>query len=140
MSDSPFISLERFPYDAPEWHIQIGASNGYFSGFQDFYTYSQDLEVLGTKLCQFPQNLQDEVVLEVGERSAKCSCFVLVRAFLYDSVGHAAIEFAVDNNRKLLNHAQTNFFIRTEVAAINKLGQQLLSWLVSNDSQFLWLA
>lgn len=139
MLDSAFVSLERLPYDGSEWHIKMSASNGYFSGVQNFYTYSEDLEILGTKFCRFGQNLQDEVLLRLGERSDKYAFFLLVRAFLSDSVGHAAIEFAVDNNQNSPNHAQARFFIHTEVAAINNLGQQIRAWVVSSNSLLLWL-
>lgn len=139
MSSSSFISFQRLPYE-PEWHVEITASNGYFSGVQDFYTHPEDLKILGTKFRDFPQNLHDEVILRLGEKSDKYAYFLLVRAFLYNSVGHAAIEFAADNNLKPPHQAQTNFFILTEVAAINQLGQQLLNWIVANDSKLLWLA
>lgn len=91
MSSSSSILLQRLPYE-PEWHVEITASNGYFSGVQDFYTHREDLEILGTKFCNFPQDLHDEVILRLGEKSDKYAYFLLVRAFLYNSVGHAAIE------------------------------------------------
>ena len=137
--NTSFISLERFPYDDSAWHIEIGASNGSFSGAQDFYTYPEDLETLGSDLCKFPASIQDEVRFELGDQAGKWAYFVLIRAFLFDSVGHAAIEFAVSNNSTPPNHAQTSFFIHSEVAAINYLGQQLRSWVISHDAPLVWL-
>lgn len=133
-----FIAFKRFPYDGLEWHIEISASNGYFSGVQDFYTYPEDLNIFGSNLYKFPQNIKDEVRFELGEQTDKYAYFVLIRAFLYNSVGHAAIEFAVDNNAKSPNHAQTSFFIHTEVNAINNLGQQLQSWVIFYDAPLIW--
>jgi hypothetical protein len=134
-----FISLKRFPYDSLEWHVEISASNGYFSGVQDFYTHPEDLNTLSSNLSKFPQNIQDEVRFELGERTNKWAYFVLIRAFLYNSVGHAAIQFAVDNNAKSPNNAQTSFFIHTEVNGINNFGQQLRTWVISNDTPLIWL-
>ena len=133
-----FISLKRLPYNDLAWHVEISASNGYFSGVQDFYTYPENLDVLGADFYKFPQSIQDEVRFELGDRTGKWAHFVLVRAFIFDSVGHAAIEFAVDNNATSPNHAQTSFFIRTEVAAINNLGQQLRAWVVAHDAPLIW--
>jgi len=137
MTDT-FISLERFPYDDSAWHVEVRASNGYFSGIRDFYTYPEELDALGSSFCKFLQDIQDEVRFELGERAEKSAYFVLVRAFLFDSVGHAAIEFAVDNNATPPNHAQASFSIRTEVAAINNLGQQLRAWIISHDAPLIW--
>ena len=134
-----FILLKRLLYDDSAWHVEISASNGYFSGVQDFYTYPEDLDALGVGFYKFPQSIQDEVQFELGDRTGKWAHFVLVRAFLFDSVGHAAIEFAVDNNATPPNHAQTSFFIRTEVSAINNLGQQIRSWIVAYDVPLIWL-
>jgi hypothetical protein len=134
-----FISLERFPYDNSVWHVEIGASNGSFSGKQDFYTYPEDLETLGSDLCKFPKSAQDEVRFELGDRTGKWAYFILIRAFLFDSVGHAAIEFSTGNNSTPPNHSQASFFIRSEVASINHLGQQLRTWIISHDSPLIWL-
>ncbi|MBE9159588.1 hypothetical protein IQ265_22535 [Nodosilinea sp. LEGE 06152] len=133
-----FISLKRLLYDDLAWRVEISASNGYFSGVQDFYTYPENLDALGADFYKFPQSIQDEVRFELGDRTGKWAYFVLVRAFLFDSVGHAAIEFAVDNNAMSIDHAQTSFFIRTEVAAINNLGQQLRAWVVAPDKPLTW--
>ncbi|NJL02497.1 MAG: hypothetical protein HC910_18795 [Spirulinaceae cyanobacterium SM2_1_0] len=75
----------------------------------------------------------------MGDRAGKWAYYVLIRAFLYNSVGHAAIEFAVDNHAKSPNHAQADFFIRTEVAAINNLGQQLQSWVATPEAPLIWV-
>jgi hypothetical protein len=136
---STFLSLERLSYDDSAWYVEISASNGYFSGVQDFYTYPEDLNTLSHGFCKFPRNIQDEVRLELGDRAGNWAYFLLVRAFLFDSVGHAALEFAADNMAPPPAHAQANFFIRTEVAAINYLGQQLRSWVISNDEPLIWL-
>ncbi|MBM0744339.1 hypothetical protein JOY44_22455 [Phormidium sp. CLA17] len=133
-----FISLKRLLYDDSAWRVEISASNGYFSGVQDFYTEPEDLDALGADFYKFPHSIQDEVRLELGDRTGKWAYFVLVRAFLFDSVGHAAIEFAVDNNATSLDHAQTSFFIRTEVSAINNLGQQLQAWVIAHDAPLIW--
>ena len=137
--DTSFVSFTRFPYDALEWHVQIEASNGGFSGVQDFYTYPQDLEALGLGFCKFPQNVKDEVRFKLGNRTGNWAYFILVRAFLYDSVGHAAIELAISNNAIPPYLAQTNFFICTEVASINNFGKQLIEWSILPKNNLLWI-
>ena len=137
--NTSFISFERFSYDSSEWHVQINASNGSFSGVQDFYTYPEDLEALGLGFCKFPQNIQDEVRFELGNRTGNWAYFILVRAFLYDSVGHAAIEFSISNNAIPPYLAQTNFFICTEVASINNLAKKLMEWILFPQNKLLWI-
>ncbi|MEO0536567.1 MAG: hypothetical protein AAF215_22150 [Cyanobacteria bacterium P01_A01_bin.123] len=137
MTDT-YISLQRFPYDDSAWHVELKASNGLFSGTQDFYTYPKELNAFGVNLCRFPKNIQDEARFEVGDRAGNWAYFILIRVFLFDAVGHAAIEFAVDNHQTSPNRAQTSFFIKTEVAAINNFGQQLQSWVISHDVPLTW--
>jgi hypothetical protein len=84
--------------------------------------------------------MKTSFVVELGGKSGKWAHFVLIRAFLFDSVGHAAIEFAVSNNSTPPYSAQTSFFIRSEVASINYLGQQLRAWVISHDSPLIWFS
>jgi hypothetical protein len=133
-----FISLKRLSYDDSAWRVEISASNGCFSGQQEFYIYSENLDTLSSRFCQFPQNVEEEARFELGERTVKWAYYVLIRAFLYNLVGHSAIEVTFDNNAESPNHAQAHFFIHCEVSAINKLGKQLQAWVISPDIPLIW--
>jgi hypothetical protein len=57
-----------------------------------------------------------------------------LRAFLYDSVGHDAIEFAADNHRAVPWQGQARLFIQCEAATINRLGDDLEAWTRHPDA------
>lgn len=137
MADA-FISFQRLPYDDSAWCVRVSASNGSFSGMQDFYTCPEELDALGQHLCKFPQTVEDEARFELGSLTGNSAYFVLIRAFLFDAIGHAAMQFSVSNNAASPYTAQTNFYIRTEVAAINTCGQSLRSWIIDSNRILLW--
>ena len=134
-----YMSFERFLCDEAYWHVQVSASNGCFAGTQDFYVEPETLRKLGADFCEFPTSIKNEVCFQLGDRIGNWAHFVLVRAFLFDSVGHSAIEFSVDNNSTPPHSAQATFFIYAEVASINRLGQQLQEWGIAPVEPLIWL-
>jgi hypothetical protein len=118
------ITLTRLPYDDSAWHVEVCASGGTYSAAQEFYVY--------------PTDIGDEVRYEIGGRTENWAHYLLLRAFIYDSVGHAALEFAADNRCGVPGHAQARFFICCEVAALNRLGKQLQTWTLDSDEPLNW--
>lgn len=134
-----YISFEQFSCDETDWHVQISASNDGFCGTQDFYIEPETLGKLGADFCEFPTSIKDEVCFQLGDRAGNWAYFVLVRAFLVDSVGHSAIEFSVGNHSTPPYNAQATFSIYAEVASINRLGQQLQKWVIAPDEPLIWV-
>lgn len=132
------ITLTRLPYDDSAWHVEVCASGGTYSAAQEFYVYPTDLAEFGQRLTAFPQRIGDEVRYEIGGRTENWAHYLLLRAFIYDSVGHAALEFAADNRCGVPGHAQARFFFCCEVAALNRLGKQLQAWTLDSDEPLNW--
>jgi hypothetical protein len=92
MNNESFIQLERLLYDEDDvWHVVLTASNGSTTASQEVYLDKQQVEDYATALLDFPRSRDDAVELEIGRLESKWAHYVLVRAFLVDSVGHSAI-------------------------------------------------
>ncbi len=136
--DELAISITRLPYDDSAWRVVIRACNGHFAGDQEFYIYAMELGEFGRRLAVFPSGPDDEACLVQGSRDGNWAYYLLLRAFLIDRAGHAALEFAFDNRQPTPDHAQASFFIPCEVAAINRLGQGLGAWLGNSRMSLSW--
>ena len=132
------IEFHRFPYDDSAWHVELRAHNHAFSAAQEFYTHAEDLRVLGVQFADFTGEFGTEVRFELGDRTGKFAHYILLRAFSYDSVGHAALEFAGGNCGQPPYRAEASFSIFCDVAGINRLGEQLRLWAEHPIEPLLW--
>jgi hypothetical protein len=132
---TPALSLVRWPYDDSAWRVDIQATNGAFAGALEFDTDPEALADFGRRLSAFPVGPEDEVRFSLGSTEGNWAYFLSLRAFLCDRAGHAALEFAADNN----DDARVHFVIPCEPAALRRLGQQLLLWLRHSDEPLHWL-
>jgi hypothetical protein len=132
------ICLTRMPYDDSAWCIVIRASSGEFAGSLEFYTNPEVLREFADRLAKFPSGPGDEARFALGSRDGNWAYYLLLRAFLMDRAGHAALEFAVDNRGAPPDHADASFFIPCDVEAIKGLGRQLRSWLDRSDESLTW--
>jgi hypothetical protein len=138
MQKNAFVLFRDLPYDEPELHIELRASNGSTSATQDFYCYSEDLETFGRELSSFPTSTTSEARLEAGNRDPGWAHFVLVRAFVYDRVGHSALEIDVESHSEDPYGQSARFHILCEPASLNKLGAQLLAWCRDRQQALEW--
>ena len=134
----PHIRLEWRPYEEFIWDISLAATNGSFSGAQVFYADPQDLARFGRELASFPSQAYRETRFELGSPEGNWAYFVLIRAYLYNPVGHAAIEISIDNREPDERAAKTTFQILCEVAGLNRLGDGLLQWVTNPREPFIW--
>ena len=136
--EKPTISLTRLPYDDSAWRIVVQACNGAFAGELEFYTDAEDLGEFAGQLASFPSGPDVEARFVLGSRDGNWAYYLLLRAFLMDRAGHAALEFAADNRAAPPSHAQASFFIPCEVEAIKRLGRQIITWLDASDESLSW--
>ena len=118
--------------------MDLRATNGRFAAAQDFYVDSYALTEFASGLTSFPTSIEGEVRLELGVPSGDWAYYILLRAFLYDRTGHAALGVVVDNHMKNPFGQQSSFQILCEVAAINRLGVELGEWAKDPTSCFVW--
>jgi len=133
------ISIHRFPYDDPAWHVQLHAFNGGIATTIDFYTQREDLESFASALGSFSGCIHDDVSFEIGSDRGRWAYHIHLRAYAFDSVGHSALEVLTDNRTQPPGYARVHFSIRCEVASLNRLGKELGEWLKhSEEEPFLW--
>lgn len=117
-------------------HLSISVTTELYKTSLDDYTSMDCFKVFGQKLLNFPKN-STEPALEWGdwdsERNLNC---LLLRAYLYDTLGHAGLEVKMRRNGKPIIAAQTHFSIATEVASINAFGKALTEWVESGGTAF----
>ena len=134
----PHLTFEWYPYEEFIWEIHFSASNGSFAANQRFYADTESLALFGKELTSFPTQPSREARFELGSLQENWAYYVLMRAYLYDRVGHAAIEIAVDNREHGERAARANFHIHCEVAAINRLGKAIQTWVANPTEGFVW--
>ena len=97
------------------------ANSGAFSGYTEVSFDEGELRSIGSRLREFPAvGLQSQVLWELGSDSSR------LRFFIRDAIGHAAIEAALVYG--VGNAESAKMLIPVEVAAVNRLGERLLTW------------
>jgi hypothetical protein len=132
----PWIEFRKWQYEEDILHFEVEASDGKFSGAQEFYLDKEQLVDLGSRLRAFPRDAHDEVVLELGEPVGRWAYWVRLRFWVCDAVGHAALTVDLANNLKPPHGRTIGFTIQAEVASLNCLGERIASWVVSDEPSF----
>lgn len=109
--------------------VELSASNDIITAQQDFYAYPDNIKEFAKFLQNFPRSINDEAKFESGSEEQGYYNYLLIRAFVYDMVGHSAFEIKMDNHEKAPEYALTHFHIKCEAAMINEIGRQLSSWI-----------
>jgi hypothetical protein len=123
------LTLQRLSDSAEgTMQLQLSVETGKRALSQEFYTYAEDLREFGAKLEGFPTSLKHAVVFECGANDPKVYCWVRLRAYVYDHVGHSALEVLVQNNCEPPLQASAVFSVKLEAATLNRLGQELIAW------------
>src|SRR5437588_660434 len=123
-------------YDAP--HVEVSVSGDGFAARQDSYIEDDEWLEFGAALQSFPCNLEHEVRFENGAPEGKYYCYILLRAFVYDGVGHSALEVKISNHSAPPHSAAAHFYIPCEAALLNRLGELLESWARSKEYEFVF--
>ena len=129
------IKIKKLDDDDPP-HVQLFISHGDFAAGQDSYIYDEEFLEFGVGLQSFPQDLAHEVSFESGSPDPKYHCYIRLRAFVYDGVGHSALESRVENHLDEPYSATAHFYILCEAATLNHLGRLLESWISSKEREF----
>ena len=131
-----YIEIERIWTDDDEMlQLDFRASNDSQVGQQDFYIYPKSLLDFSLRLQEFPENIEDEVILEYG-KDPNFYCYFLLRALVLDNVGHSALELVFNNRLAPPLQAEVKFYMQCEPATINELGKELVSWAANMGDVF----
>ena len=124
----PWIEFVRWPYDDDASHFCVRASNGVYVAAQEFYGYPADIERFGRALAGFPRNRADEAHFEAGRPDLGWAHWLLLRAYLVDAAGRAAMLFQSRDGAEDPWRGEARFTIHCEVASLNRLGAALIAW------------
>ena len=128
------IRIKKLDADEDPPHVYLFISHGDFSAAQDSYIYDEEFLEFSEALQSFPQSLEHEAVFESGSPEPNYYCYIRLRAFVYDGVGHSALDVSVENHGKEPHAAAAHFFILCEAATLNRLGRSLESWVRSKET------
>ena len=123
-------------YDAP--HVELCISDDGFAARQDSYIDDEEWVEVGGALQSFPKNVEHEVAFENGAPEGKYYCYILLRAFVYDGVGHSALEVKISNPSPPPYGASAHFYVSCEAATLNRLGKSLELWARSKEAEFVF--
>jgi len=115
--------------------FEVAASNGAFQVRQEFYAYHSDIKEFGSALMKFPLTGKDEVRFDIGFRNPAQAHWLLLRAYIYDSTGHAGLLFECCDNTVDPWRQEARFTIRCEVASLNRLGKALVEWAQNSNNE-----
>ena len=114
-------------------HIEFHASTRSCSSTIDFETRPSDLKEFGQALCTFSGTENNHPVFETGSPEEPYYSWLRLRAFSYDSLGHSALEVSTNINGSPQIRQSSHFCGKIEVAAINRLGKEIIDWEASKD-------
>ncbi|MBZ0245080.1 MAG: hypothetical protein K8H85_03950 [Cyclobacteriaceae bacterium] len=136
------IKVIREPDDDGLFEFEISLSNGDTSTNLEIWGYSDDFKEFGKKLIEFPKGLKDVVSFQLGEEGTtgdmKWAYYLSLNAFCYNASGQSAIKVIIDNHQASPDHSRSEFYIKAEPAAINRLGHELKNWNPESIKEIGW--
>jgi hypothetical protein len=123
------------------FQFEINISNGRTSAALEFWGYADNFAQFGSGLTDFPKTIRDKVTYELGgedKGDQRWAYYLLLEAFCYDATGQSAIKVKVDNKFDIPTYESHEFFIKSEPASINRLGQGLEKWNPVDSKEFEW--
>jgi len=136
------LKVIREPDDDGLYKYKISLSNGDTFASLDFWGYADDFKEFGESLMNFPNGVKDVVTYELGEDKIdgqmKWAYYMLLKVFCFEASGHSAIKVTVDNNADIPNYQRSEFYIKSEPATLNKLGQKFKNWSPDKEKELTW--
>jgi hypothetical protein len=132
------IKISVLEIDNEDIQFQVEIENYCCRTSLDFYGNANDFKSFGQKLSEFPKNINDIALFQLGEDDRKWAYYMSIKAFCYDASGHTALRVLVDNFGDTANGHRTEFSIMSEAASINSLGQMLMTWNPLVTKEIIW--
>jgi hypothetical protein len=95
---------------------------------------------MSDSLLKFPRHPNDVYLYQLGsERTEdRWAYYVRFRVFTTDSVGHCAIQLRFNNNQGIPEREISEFCIRAETGAINRLGTLIQKFAQLKHAVLFW--
>jgi hypothetical protein len=132
------LILESLFIEYDDTTFRIKANNENCAASLIFYGTPDEFAKFGAELIDFPKNINQEVHYPpqgAYSEDVLYVYFLTIKAFCYDPNGHAALKITIDTHGSLSDHYQAAFFIKTDVATLNRFGQKLAGWDVKRVSK-----
>lgn len=132
------IKITVLEIDSSDIQYVIKLSSELCSTTLDFYSHANIFKAFGTSLINFPKNINEVIVFQLGEDDERYSEYLNLKAFCYDNSGHSVLRVVADNNAKGVIGYRTEFSIFAEAASLNVLGETLVKWNPELEKEFFW--
>jgi hypothetical protein len=137
----PFIRITRNPYEEPNHiHLIWEVCNGNQKWEFNYYDNADALTKFSDNLEVFPRHLDDVFLWELGSeyQEDRWGYYFRFRVFVWDSVGHCAIQIRFNNNRDLPFREQSELCIKADAAQINRLGKLFRGFSELKHEVLIW--
>lgn len=135
------LKVERLWRDADSMlELRLALAGGGYEAWEDVYMYPESIQLFATQLKAFTGEVSEEAILEAGSTEPNALNWVRLRAYVVDSLGHSAFQFASSRNGTPLYEHKFDFSRPIEVAALNEMGKALEAWIASDDASFVFEA
>lgn len=138
---SPYIRITRIPYEEPHHiHLVWEVCNGNQKWNFDYYDNADSLIKFSEKLEVFPIHISDVFLWELGSEypEDRWGYYFRFRTFVWNSVGHCAIQIRFNNNKILPYLEIAEFCIKVDAAEINRLGRLFRGFSELNHELLVW--
>lgn len=115
--------------------LDVSITTRLYKASLDYYTGIEYFKEFGNALKEFPTSME-KCILEVGEDNDQSYIYLFLRAYIYDTLGHAGLEIKTRRNGAPIIAAYSHFSIATEVASLNTFGEALSKWVDSGEESF----
>ncbi|CAN7737780.1 hypothetical protein LJR084_006494 [Variovorax sp. LjRoot84] len=120
--------------------LRLTVTGGGYAAWEVVYVYPDSVALFAERLREFSGAVSEDAVLEVGSTEPHALNWLRLRAYVLDSVGHCAFQFASSRAGAPVITSKFDFSLPIEVAALNEMGKQLAIWALSCDAPLVFEA
>jgi hypothetical protein len=124
--------------DLDDVRLQVTLANEICKCSLQFYCEENVFNDFSKQLIDFPQNLNDTAIFQIGQESYEHAYFLEIKVLCVEPNGKSILKILMDNHGDNITGYRCQFNIDAEIADINKLGRSLLNWKTIEGQEFSW--
>jgi hypothetical protein len=134
-----YLVVQRYiDDDSHLFELRFIASNGSFTGDIFLYCGLDDIQRIAAGLKDFPKKIGDEFRYENGSEDPGSYKYFLLRAYTVDSVGHCALQVAMNLNTAEPDEGACRFSIRVDPEGLARLGRLFEQFVEPQYLELRW--
>lgn len=134
MNKLSFIKLWNDETDLIE--VKIKASNGFFSGEIDIYTYIDSFIAFAEQLILYNGDKSINPSIQFGGNEKDSINFTLIKVQPFNITGLSSFFFEIDNKKKEIEFGKASFHLECYPATINLIGERIINWTKDTQNPF----